>query len=284
MEPRSVYSRHMAVCVAIVGVGLMGASFGLAAKARGIADHILGFDQSASHLQTAIRLGAVDSEADLATIRQSARLTVIAVPVDSIAAIANQLDGAEGIVTDLGSTKRSIVEQVESTCSRLPYCGSHPMAGSEVKGPTGARADLFEGRAAILTPTNRTNPHVVTQLREIWTRLGSRVVTMSPAAHDEAVAAVSHLPHAIAACLAGCTDHHLLPVSAGGWRDTTRVAAAGAGIWTPIFRANRSALLDSISVFESHLDRLKALLADDDGPGITAWLEDAKRVRDALGR
>jgi len=109
------------------------------------------------------------------------------------------------------------------------------------------------------------------------------VLTMSPGEHDRAVAAVSHLPHAVAAALAGQTDPELLPLSAGGFRDTTRVAAAGPGIWTPIFRENRDAVLASLDRFSDHLASFRELLAADDGPGLSAWLADAKRVRDALG-
>lgn len=269
--------------LAILGVGLMGASVGLAAKARGVARRVIGFDTNREHIKIAEENGSIESScADI----EEAQLIVVCTPVDLIAEqiskIARELP-LDAVVTDLGSTKRRIVMAVERDNRNVNYVGSHPMAGSEKKGPSFARGDMFEGRPVILTPTLRTSERALKVVTDFWTALGSRVVTMSPEEHDAAVAAVSHLPHAVSAALAGCTDLNLVPISAGGWRDTTRVAGAGPGIWTPIFRENREAVIAALDHFSDHLVGFRRLLEADDGLGITAWLADAKRVRDALG-
>lgn len=268
--------------LAIVGVGLIGASIGAAAKSRGVVRQVVGVDSNSDHLRIARENGSIDRVAESIEI---ADFIVVCVPVDRIAACvmdASRVVKSNTIITDVGSTKSRIVAAVKQHGVNN-FVGSHPMAGSEKKGPGFAWSDLFLDRPVILTPDELTDRVVIGRVESFWRRLGGRVVTMSPELHDQAVAAVSHLPHAVAAALAGQTDPELLPLSAGGFRDTTRVAAAGPGIWTPIFRENRDAVLTALDRFSDHLARFRELLAADDGPAMSAWLADAKQVRDALG-
>ena len=268
--------------LAIVGVGLIGASIGAAAKSHGVARHVVGIDTNHEHLHTALANRFIDAVAESV---KEADFIVVCVPVDQIADCvieAARIVRSDAVITDAGSTKGRIVDAV-SRHSIGNFVGSHPMAGSEKKGPAYARADLFHDRPVILTPTHNADDRLTQRVGAFWQQLGARVVRMTPESHDRAVAAVSHLPHAVAAALAGQTDPDLLPLSAGGFRDTTRVAGAGPGIWTPIFRENRAAVLAALDHFSDHLARFRALLAADDGPGLTAWLAEAKRVRDALG-
>jgi prephenate dehydrogenase len=270
--------------LSIVGVGLIGGSVGLAAKARGLAGCVVGFDHNPAALSGAKELGAIDvATSDLAAAVRGAEFVLVATPVDVIAdqVIAAARANPRAVIADAGSTKAGIVAAVGPAVPR--FVGGHPMAGSEKKGPHFSRPDLFDGRAAILTPTDHCDPAAVRTATAFWAALGCRVVTMTPAAHDTAVAMVSHLPHAVAACLAGMMPLDLLPISAGGFRDTTRVAGAGPGIWEPIFRANRDAVLAAADRFADHWDQFRAAVRADDGPGLARWLADAKRVRDALG-
>jgi prephenate dehydrogenase len=270
--------------LSIVGVGLIGGSVGLAAKARGLAGRVVGFDHNPAALEGAKQIGAIDAGAEnLAAAVRDADFVLIATPVDVIA--GHVIDAAKAnphtVIADAGSTKAGIVAAVRSAAPW--FVGGHPMAGSEKKGPHFSRPDLFDGRAAILTPSEHCDPTAVRTATAFWASLGCHVVTMTPAAHDAAVAMVSHLPHAVAACLAGMMPLDLLPISAGGFRDTTRVAGAGPGIWEPIFRANRDAVLAAADRFADHWDQFRAAVRADDGPGLARWLADAKRVRDALG-
>jgi prephenate dehydrogenase len=165
----------------------------------------------------------------------------------------------------------------------VTFIGSHPMAGSEKKGSAFADADLFVNRATILTTDGPPPTEALEKLAQFWTALGSRVHRMSAAEHDHTVAYVSHLPHVVAAALAAVVDPGLLPLSAGGFRDTTRIAAAAPAIWEPIFRTNRAEVLAACEAFIQQFQAFQTLLADDNGEGLIRWLTEGKRVRDALG-
>lgn len=271
----------------IVGVGLLGGSVGAAAIRRRLVRRVIGVGRDEAKLAAARAAGIIhEYTADLAVAAGRSDLIVFCTPVDRIAeqVIAAAAVARSGtILTDVGSTKSSIVEAV---LGKLPagvhFVGSHPMAGSEKKGADHADADLFVGRAAVVT-TDDSDSIAAANVIAFWKTLGSRVYVMSPADHDRAVALVSHLPHAVAAALAAVVDPALLPLSAGGFRDTTRIAAAAPAIWEPIFRANRDAVRAALDAFTDHLAEFRRLLDADDGPGLAGWLSEGKRVRDALG-
>lgn len=273
--------------LSILGVGLLGGSLGLAAKKRGLVRHVVGVGRDESRLREAKDAGQIDEFAtELAIGVRQADLVVVCTPVDLI---PNQVREVAEVakpgcfVTDVGSTKAEIVAALDGLSPRVTYVGSHPMAGSEKKGSAFATADLFQNRVTIVTPTPETNPTAVGRVCEFWERVGCRVVTMTPQEHDRAVAYVSHLPHAVAAALAGVVDPKLLAVSAGGFRDTTRIAGASATIWEPIFRTNRREALAACEAFIRRFEDFRTLLEADDGPGLIRWLNEGKRVRDALG-
>ncbi len=184
-------------------------------------------------------------------------------------------------MTDAGSTKRQIIEAVERhPRSAAVFVGAHPLAGSERKGAAHARADLFDGRVCVITPTPRTRPERTRQARAFWTSVGCRVVEMGPAEHDEVLAYTSHLPHAIAAALASSVPVEWLPLAAGAYRDGCRVAAADTGLWTAIFRDNRGPLLKALGTLQERLDAFKYALMTDDEEAIGRWWHQAKERRD----
>lgn len=274
--------------LSIVGVGLLGGSVGLAAKGRGLVRRVIGVGRDPAKLAEAAAAGAIgEPTTDLAAAARVSDLMVFCTPVDLIA--GQILEAAAAcrpgtILTDVGSTKRAIVAAVAGRLPpRVHFVPSHPMAGSEKKGAAFARADLFVNRATVVTPTTDTDPGAAERVVEFWRALGSRVVVMPPGDHDTAVAYVSHLPHAVAAALAGVIDPAFLPIAAGGFRDTTRVAAAAPAIWEPIFRTNRDAVLAAAEQFASRFDEFRRLLEAGDGPGLVRWLSEGKRVRDAVG-
>jgi cyclohexadieny/prephenate dehydrogenase len=273
--------------VTIVGVGLIGGSVGLAAKSRGIVGRVAGVGRDGKNLARAVELGAVDSfTTDLREGVAAADLVVVCTPVDDIAdvilsAAPRCRDGA--IFTDAGSTKGNILAAVGG---RLPegiaYVPAHPLAGAEKNGVEYARADLFEDRLTILTPES-VDPYAVERVESFWRGLGSRTISMPAAEHDRVLATTSHLPHAVAAAVAGATPKDWLPFSAGGFRDVTRIAAGDPGLWSAIFLANRSAVLAALAGFSTRLAEFRRLLEAGDGAGLLDWLSEAKRVRDALG-
>jgi len=271
--------------VAIVGVGLIGGSIGLALKNRALASEVVGVGREQTTLETAVRLGAIDrGTTDLIDAVADAQVVVVCTPVSRIAddvRRAAESAPAQVLVTDAGSSKRQIVETVERhPRSATVFVGAHPLAGSERRGVDHARADLFDGRVCVLTPTPRTRPDRSRLARNFWGAVGCRVLEMSPAEHDEVVAYTSHLPHAVAAALASSVLPQWLPLAAGAYRDGTRVAAADPGIWTAIFRDNRGPLLKALGTLQERLDAFKYALMTDDEEAIRHWWNQAKERRD----
>lgn len=274
--------------IAIIGVGLIGGSVGFAAKKRGVARHIVGIDRDSGVLARAAELGAIDSwSCDLSEGVRSAELCVVCTPVDRIAEIILQSasHSSPGLfVTDVGSTKANIVAGVEG---RLPagveYVPAHPLAGSEKSGAFNGQVDLFLNKTTIVTPMRENSSSGVERVVQFWRALGANVTIMDPFDHDRVLAVTSHLPHAIAATVAGSTPLDFLRLSAGGFRDVTRIAASDPAMWTAILQANREAVLSALTRFNQRLREFQRLLEAGDGAGLERWLTEAKQVRDALG-
>jgi prephenate dehydrogenase len=150
-------------------------------------------------------------------------------------------------------------------------------------GPEHARADLFDGRVVVVTPTERTQPADLAEVREFWGLLGARVIEMSPLEHDAAVAVTSHLPHLAAAAIARSTPERYAALVAGGWLDSTRIAAGDPQLWTQILRSNRTSVQSAAAGFRQALDEFQAALEADDPAALENLLTKAKRTRDALG-
>jgi prephenate dehydrogenase len=265
---------------------LIGGSIGLAIRQRGLAGRVIGIGRSPQALETAVSCGAIDQgTTDPVQAVRDAQLIVIATPVDRIVLHATQVlsaCGSDAIVTDAGSTKQAIVQALDPVDgSELRFVGSHPLAGSEKTGAEHATAELFVGRTVVVTPTERTRDADITRLESFWTALGARVCRMSPEQHDRAVAATSHAPHLIAAALALATDKEHMPLVASGWLDTTRIAAADAALWEPIFAANREHVLKALASFETTLLSLRRAIEAGDGNELTKLLAQAGNVRKA---
>lgn len=274
--------------VAIVGPGLMGGSIGLALKQEKLAKEVIGVVRSDASARRATDAGVVDqATTDLAKAAAKANILVVCTPVGQVAKtiLRAARDCRPGtIITDAGSTKQRIVDQVVAGLpSGMEFVGSHPLAGDHKTGPESARADLLADRVVVVTPTKRTTQATTDRVSQFWEALGARVVTMSPAEHDAAVAVTSHTPHAVAAALAAATPADLLELTGGGWRDTTRVAAGSPTLWRDILLDNRDEVARAIEAFEGRLAALKQAVADADGAAIEQQLQEGKLRRDALG-
>ena len=277
-------------CVTIVGVGLLGGSIGLAMRAAGPAVRIVGVGRRQSSLDEALEVGAVDEvHLDVAEGVAHADMVILATPVG---AFGRLLEGAKAglkagaVVTDIGSTKAEVVAQAEFALGRGgPFVGSHPMAGSEHKGPAFARADLFAGATCIVTPTEHTPPELAERVERFWLALGMRVVRMSPADHDRAVARISHLPQVLASLLMQLPDEADLDISASGFRDSTRLAGSDPEMWRDILMTNRAPVLAAIGDMAGRLGRLAELIQAGDADAIEQLLAVARQRRiDTIGR
>ncbi len=273
--------------VAIIGVGLIGGSIGLALRSRQLAAEVVGVGRNPEALELAVRLGAIHSgTTDLDAGVNGAEVVVVCTPVDRVAdyvSRAAESAPADVLITDAGSSKRMLIEAVERDPSAAAvFVGAHPLAGSERTGVANARADLFDGRMCVLTPTPRTRLDCTRRALRFWTSLGCRVLEMTPAQHDEILAYTSHLPHAMAAAIAASVPAQWLPLAAGAYRDVTRVAAADTALWTAIFRDNRGPLLKALGALQENLDAFKYALMNDDEEAIRAWWDQARTRREVF--
>jgi prephenate dehydrogenase len=273
--------------VTIIGAGLLGGSMGLAIKrlCRGV--HVAGVGRRRKSLAAALKVGAIDSaHLEASTPAGRSDLVILATPVGAfgkyLKAIAPHLKRGV-LVTDVGSTKATVVRTAEAILGRGgPFVGSHPMAGSERKGPTFARADLFAGATCIVTPTPSTPAALVRRTERLWRALGAKTVRMTPAAHDRAVATVSHLPHAVAALLAMLPPRAALAIAGKGLADMTRLAGGDPEVWRDIFVTNRPAMLEAIDEFDERLMALRDLMELGDAEGLFRLLAAARTRRERL--
>jgi prephenate dehydrogenase len=277
--------------LAIVGVGLIGGSLGLAVRKHKVAHRVIGVGRDKQKLDKALDLGAVDEfTTDIYHGVREADLVVVCTPVESIVDFVQQAAlnaRPRTLITDAGSTKELIVKQVEADLKKhkspVDFVGSHPMAGSEKNGAEHSRPDLFEGRAVIITPGKRSSPDAVERIHDFWRAVGANVLQMSPAEHDRAVAAISHVPHVVASALAAASPAESLPLAAGGWLDTTRVAAGDPELWRQILAQNRGHVLKALAQFEKVLSGIRAALESENDAKLLKLLQAGKTIRDAVG-
>jgi prephenate dehydrogenase len=274
--------------LAIVGVGLIGGSIGLAARLAGLARRVIGVGRQQKSLDDALAHVCIDEAfLDVKEAVHRADFVVFCTPVDRIVEQVVELAPlykSGTLLTDAGSTKSAIVAGIEGKLpAGVSFVGSHPLAGSEKRGARFADAGLFQDRLTVVTPTLQTDPAAVEGVVQFWRRLGSRVRIMSPAEHDQALAMTSHLPHLLASALAGVLPDSLRELTATGFRDTTRIAAGEPELWTGIFLQNRPAILEALDSLLARLDGLRTAIQNEDRADLDQLLTQAKRTRDALG-
>jgi prephenate dehydrogenase len=274
--------------VAIVGVGLIGGSIGMALQARGLAKNVIGIGRRQVSLRIARRIGAVThTTIDLGKGVAKADLVIICTPVGQIVAHAREAakNGPEGLlITDAGSTKAEIVVALDADLPRgCRFLGSHPLAGSEKAGPSFAQADLFDGRVALITPTRNTRAEDYDTLEQFWQALGSVVVRMSPEDHDRALATTSHLPHVAAAALAAMLPESYFRLAGSGMLDSTRLAGGDPALWRQILAQNRANVVAALEQYGAKLAELHAALRNGNDDEVERILNTAKKNRDALG-
>jgi len=275
--------------IAVLGVGLIGGSIGLAARARLDAD-VDGFDPDANLLERAKELGAIDSaHGSVAEAVQGAELVFCAAPVAALPGlVAEALDAAvdDCAVTDVGSVKRDVIAALGSD-SR--FIGGHPLAGAETSGVENARAELFDGARWYLTPTSNTSGVLYDRVQRAVADLGARPQAIEAETHDRLMATISHLPHVVAnvlvsqAATALSEEAEHLPEVGPSFRDATRVAGANPAIWGDIFAGNRQAVAAEIEAVVARLGEAAELLRSGDRDAVSAWHEQAgQRRRDLI--
>lgn len=273
--------------LAIIGPGLLGGSIALAARRAGGFHVAVWARRPEAVAELEKRALAEVASTDLAEVVAEADIVVLAVPIGIMAALARQIvplvkPGA--VITDVGSVKAPVVEELRTIFAQgARFVGSHPMAGSEKTGLDAARAELFDGAPCIVTPDAHSEATAVATIHRFWETLGGRVLELSPTAHDEIVALVSHFPHLLAAVLVNLVTEKnaaAFAFAGPGFRDTTRVAGGPPEMWNEILRSNHTAVRASVEAMIEKLREIATLL-DHDAP-MTDILTQAKTQRDSL--
>jgi prephenate dehydrogenase len=274
----------------LIGCGLMGGSFALAMKRAGLVKRVVGYSKSPSTTERARQLGVIDVEAPSALLAVSgADIVLLAVPVSASEATfkaIRHLITNSMLIMDVGSTKRDVVDAARRVLRDHAgtFVPCHPVAGKEVAGVEHADPDLYTGRQVILTPIDRTDPEHLRRATELWDALGSKVVQMTPEAHDAAFAAVSHLPHMISFALMNAITAQpdgkdFLQLAGPGFRDFTRIAASDPKVWRDILIANRQELSEQVKHFQNSLQALEHAMLGGDVQALEKLIENASQTR-----
>jgi prephenate dehydrogenase len=277
--------------ITLVGVGLLGGSLGLAIKRRRLARHVEGYVRRAASVTECKKFGAVDrATLDLHSAVADADLVILCTPLAQMKTLVKQMLPAlkrGAIVTDVGSVKASVVQDLETLVARAGghFIGSHPMAGGEKTGVSAARADLFEQSVCVVTPTIRANKIALRKVEQFWKSIGARLLVLTPETHDELVSRSSHLPHLIATTLVNYVLNPSRPkqqaaLCANGFRDTTRIASGSPEMWRDIAVANQASLRVALDEFVRGLQQVQAVLRRGKAAEISELFEAAKARRD----
>lgn len=274
----------------IIGVGLIGGSYGLALKRISDSIRVLGTDQSQAHLKKAVELGLVDDpiahedwdELDL---------VLLCVPVDVLPTLLPEvLDrvGDNCLVVDAGSTKTGACMAVKGHRKRRNYLSCHPIAGTEYSGPEAAVAHLFRGRTQIICEVERTAFNLQELGLELFRRMGMRIRYMNPEAHDKHIAYVSHLSH-ISSFMLGKTvmeeeanERDIFDMAGSGFESTVRLAKSSPDMWVPIFRQNKEQVLETLDRYITNLEQFRRWMEEDDFDSVHQTMKEINQIRQIL--
>ena len=277
----------------IIGVGLIGGSLARALRQAQAVDTVVGAGRHTAHLQRAVELGVIDEfSTDLAVAVGGADMVVIAVPLKAIRPVLTAIAGRlapEAILTDVGSAKQCVVDDVRDIFGYLPgtFIPGHPIAGTECSGVEASFAELFHNRRVILTPLLESQAWAHARVKAMWTLAGAEVIDMGVRHHDDVLAATSHLPHMLAYTLVDSLARldsraEIFRYAAGGFRDFTRIASSDPTMWHDVCVANREPLLDKLRQFSHDLEQLTQAIENGDSDSIMQTFQRAKHARDNL--
>ncbi len=276
--------------VSIIGLGLMGSSIARAVRAHMPGVRLTGHDLDPAHRETARALKLCDDVTDTAGAAViDADLVILCVPPGAMASVATEIADdlpGDAVISDVGSTKATILAGLQAALPGHAVIPAHPVAGTERSGPEAGFAELFHNRWCILTPPDTANPARVTQVQAFWERLGAHVELMDAAHHDRVLAITSHLPHLIAYTIVGTasdleqvTQGEVIKYSAGGFRDFTRIAASDPTMWRDVFLSNREAVLEMLQRFSEDLTALQRAIRIGDGDHLFDHFSRTRAIR-----
>ena len=279
--------------IAVIGLGLLGGSVGLAVRESLPGSSTTGYDADPDVRQRAAERGLVDTVCNTAAEAVAgAELVVFCVPVGAMGAAAAKIAGElspGAIVTDVGSSKAAVGEALRSALPGATVIPAHPVAGTERSGPDAGFASLFRHRWCILTPPSGTDQEAIARLSAFWEALGANVEIMDAAHHDLVLAVTSHIPHLIAYTIVGTasdleevTRGEVIKYSAGGFRDFTRIAASDPVMWRDVFLTNREAVLEMLGRFTEDLTALQRAIRNGDGDALFDLFTRTRDIRRSI--
>ena len=268
---------------AVIGIGLIGGSFALTLKDKGICEEVIGVDNSERNRAKAVELGLVDRTLPLDEAIPAADLIVLATPVDSIPLLAvNKVD--RQVVIDMGSTKQELCEVIAQHPRRGRFVATHPMWGTEYSGPEAAVHDGFEGRTVVLCDGAESDPDALKLVEDIYRKIGMPIKYMSSEEQDTHTAYVSHISHITSFALAlpvlekEREEEHIFDLAGGGFESTVRLAKSSPETWAPIFMQNKYNVLDVLREHIHQLQIFRRLLEKDDTEGLKQMMQRANRI------
>jgi len=278
--------------VTVIGVGLIGASLGLALKKAGVVNKVFGVGRSSANLDQALKMGAIDAVVDLVEAAKQSDVIVLCIPVAQMRAVFEVIEPhleSRTMITDAGSTKGDVILAAKEVLGKkaCQFVPAHPIAGGAQHGAGAAKTDLFQGKQTILCPLQENSPQDTDLIEGFWRSIGSVVKKISNVQHDAIYAAVSHLPHILSYALMASVvnsedaEHKLSHVGAG-FKDFTRIAASSPEMWRDICLGNRTAVLKELDQYLLIVNHMRKLIAENDGAGLEKLFDKASKARQDL--
>ena len=280
--------------ISVIGLGLIASSICLTIRKKNLGIQLVGYDKDKEVRKRAKKIGLCEIKSKIENVASDSELIILCVPVGQMQAVIQRLKKyiePGTIVTDVGSVKLSVIEELEFTIAdaKGKFVPSHPIAGTERSGPDAGYAGLFEGRWCILTPTKKTNKRALRSVETFWKFLGMQTKIMTPEHHDLVLAVTSHAPHLIAYTMVGVVDDleavtksEIINYSAAGFRDFTRIAASDPVMWRDIFLNNQDAHLEVLGRFTEELFSLQRAIRKKDGEYLLKYFERTRSIRKGI--
>jgi prephenate dehydrogenase len=279
---------HKPLTICIAGLGLIGGSLAIDLRSRGFVSHIIGVETNRQYAAIAELSGMVDETLDLERAVDRSDLIILATPVnvilEQLPGVLDRIGGTKKVVTDMGSTKRSIGRLVDNHPNRHHYVASHPMAGTENSGPLAAIAKLFDHKCAIICDSEKSAPFALEVLEKMYEILNMQLIRMDSREHDISAAYVSHISHISSFALSLCVlekeknEKRLLSLAGGGFTSTVRLAGSSADMWAPVFEQNESNVLEVIDTYIEKLQQFKMCIANKDTVGVGKLIVKANEI------
>ncbi|MBV7532837.1 prephenate dehydrogenase [Chitinophaga sp. sic0106] len=275
----------------VIGTGLIGGSLAISLKEKGVAQHVIGVDQSAAHLARAKELGIIDEAATLDAALERSDLIVLAIPVDGLLKLLPQImDKVKPgqVIMDVGSTKNIILQLVAGHPNRGRFVAAHPMAGTEYSGPEAAVQNLFTNKTIVLCDVKNSDEDALEMIENMVDRLQMRTVYMNAEEHDLHTAYISHISHITSFALALTVlkkekeQGRIFELASGGFESTVRLAKSSPDMWVPIFKHNRNNVLDVLEEHIHQLEQMKTLLEEEDYDTIYKLIQKSNKIRKIL--